>query len=104
MAALVLGLAVLSMAAGSTTEAGGSESQARRILDARCVKCHGGGKLEGGLDLRRELTMLQGGDSGPALVPGKPEESLLVQKIESGEMPPGKHGRLGRDEQALVRR
>jgi hypothetical protein len=68
------------------------------------VKCHGGGKLEGGLDLRRDLTMLRGGDSGPALVPGKPGESLLVEKIEAGEMPPGKHGRLGKDEQATIRR
>jgi hypothetical protein len=32
--------------------------------------------------------MLQGGKSGPAIVPGKPEESLIIAKIRSGEMPP----------------
>jgi hypothetical protein len=34
--------------------------------------------------------MVEGGDSGAALVPGKPEESLLVKRIRAGEMPPGK--------------
>ena len=35
---------------------------------------------------------------------GKPEESLLVQRIESGEMPPGKKGQLDKEERALIRR
>ena len=64
------------------------------------MKCHGAGKLEGGLDLRGDPTMLKGGDSGPAVVLGKPEESLLVQRIESGEMPPGKKGQLDKEERA----
>jgi mono/diheme cytochrome c family protein len=104
LAALILGLAVPSRAAGNEPDALPSEVHVRQILDARCVKCHGAGKLEGGLDLRRDLTMLKGGDSGPAVVPGKPDESLLVQRIESGEMPPGKKGPLGKEDQALIRR
>ena len=32
--------------------------------------------------------MLRGGKSGPAIVPGKPEESLLIKKIRAGQMPP----------------
>ena len=32
--------------------------------------------------------MLKGGKSGPAIVPGKPEESLVLKKVRSGEMPP----------------
>ena len=32
--------------------------------------------------------MLKGGKSGPAIVPGKPEESLIVQRIRAREMPP----------------
>jgi hypothetical protein len=67
------------------------------------VKCHGAGKLEGGLDLRRDLTILKGGDSGPAVVPGKPDESLLVQRVESGEMPPGKNHQLDKEERAFFR-
>ena len=58
------------------------------LLYLRCVACHGGRRQEAGLDLRTKKSILKGGKSGPALVPGKPEESLLIQKIKSGEMPP----------------
>ena len=58
------------------------------ILQARCVACHGKREQRGGLDLRTRETRVAGGDSGPALVPGKPDESLIIQKIEAGEMPP----------------
>src|SRR6187551_941571 len=63
------------------------------IFQARCVKCHGEGKLEGGLDLRRRFLLVNGGDSGAALVEGKPEESLLIEKISKGEMPPKEEGK-----------
>ena len=55
---------------------------------ARCSVCHGARRHEAGLDLRTRASLLKGGKSGPALVPGKPEQSLLIQKIRSGEMPP----------------
>ncbi|MCI0626386.1 MAG: PSD1 and planctomycete cytochrome C domain-containing protein [Acidobacteria bacterium] len=58
------------------------------ILLARCSVCHGVRRQEGGLDLRTRASLLKGGKSGPAIVPGKPEQSLLIQKIRSGEMPP----------------
>ena len=58
------------------------------IFQARCVVCHGKREQRGGLDLRRRETRLAGGDSGPSLVPGSPDESLIIQKIEAGEMPP----------------
>ena len=54
----------------------------------RCQVCHGKRKQEGGLDLRTMASRLKGGNSGPALVPGKPDESLLLQRIAAGEMPP----------------
>src|SRR5690606_33535802 len=55
-----------------------------------CFKCHGPDKQSGELRLDSRAAMLQGGDSGPAIVPGKPEESLLIEavKYESFEMPP----------------
>lgn len=65
------------------------ERQARPILKAFCLDCHGGEHTNGGLDLRLRRFALTGGDSGPSLVPGDPEASLLIQKIRSGEMPPG---------------
>ncbi|HEY4310038.1 MAG TPA: PSD1 and planctomycete cytochrome C domain-containing protein [Pirellulales bacterium] len=58
------------------------------ILLLRCTSCHGRQRREGELDLRSRASMLKGGKSGPALVPGKPEESLLIKRIHAEEMPP----------------
>ena len=58
------------------------------ILHVRCVVCHGRRQQQAGLDLRTTASLLKGGKSGPAILPGKPDESLLVQRIEAGEMPP----------------
>jgi cytochrome c553 len=58
------------------------------ILLRRCTVCHGRNVREAGLDLRTKAAMLRGGKSGPAIVPGKPEESLLLKKVRAGEMPP----------------
>jgi len=60
------------------------------FLYARCVVCHGRAKQEGGLDLRTVESIHRGGKSGPAVVPGQPERSLLVQRVHSQEMPPAK--------------
>ncbi|MDF1743023.1 MAG: PSD1 and planctomycete cytochrome C domain-containing protein [Gimesia sp.] len=58
------------------------------LLHLRCVACHGGRRKEAGLDLRTKKSILKGGKSGPAVVSGKPNESLIIQRIKSGEMPP----------------
>src|SRR5947209_13117930 len=64
------------------------EKDIRPILKAHCFDCHGEGeKLKGGLDLRLQRLMLKGGDEGPVIVPGKPEKSLLIKLVQSGEMP-----------------
>lgn len=64
------------------------ETDIRPILKAHCFECHGEGeKLKGGLDLRLRRLILQGGDEGPALVPGKPDRSLIFKMVHSGEMP-----------------
>lgn len=67
-----------------------SELEARAIFQARCVMCHGGMRKEGGLDMRTVASRLAGGKSGPALVPGKPEESLFFKRMVNGQMPPDK--------------
>lgn len=66
------------------------EKQVRPLLAQHCFKCHGEKKQSGSLRLDHLANMLEGGDSGPALVPGHPEESLLIEaiKYESYEMPP----------------
>jgi hypothetical protein len=64
------------------------EQHVRPILKAYCLDCHGAGeKLKGGLDLRLKRFLEKGGKNGPALIPGDPGKSLLVQRMKSGEMP-----------------
>jgi hypothetical protein len=66
------------------------EKDVRPILKAYCLDCHGGAeKPKGGLDLRLSRLAKRGGDSGPAIVAVKPEESYLLDRIKDGEMPPG---------------
>ena len=65
------------------------ERDIRPIFKEHCYDCHGATKdVEGGLDLRLVRFMQRGGESGPAIVAGKPDESYLLQRITSGEMPP----------------
>ena len=66
------------------------EADVAPIFRNYCWKCHGGGGLAGGLDLRRTDLIVRGGNSGPAIVPGNPERSLLFQKLVQGAMPPKK--------------
>jgi hypothetical protein len=58
------------------------------LMLLRCTACHGGRRREADLDLRTKAAMLKGGKSGPAVVAGKPEESLIVKRIHAEEMPP----------------
>ncbi len=58
------------------------------IMLLRCTVCHGNRRQEGGLDLRTKASMLQGGKSGPAIVLGKPEESLVIKRMATEQMPP----------------
>jgi hypothetical protein len=67
------------------------EKSVRPILATRCQGCHGPVKQKGGLRLDARGAMIAGGSTGPAVVPGKPKESLLVDAINYGEtyqMPP----------------
>ena len=66
------------------------ESQVRPILVEQCSGCHGAKKIKANLRLDSRAATLSGGDSGPAVVPGKPEESPLIAAIryEGPEMPP----------------
>ena len=103
---LVLVLLGLSSAAPPTPAADSPvlfETHVLPILETRCLRCHGEGKAKGGLDLRRKFLMLKGGDSGPALVPGKPKESLLLQRLDKGEMPPAKEEALSPRQRELIR-
>jgi mono/diheme cytochrome c family protein len=88
-------LRLLLLLAAGAAPADSSESQhayerdIRPIFKAHCFQCHGeGGAREGGLDLRLRKLTVQGGDSGPAIVPGDTAASRLLDRVRSGEMPP----------------
>ena len=76
------------------------EKEVRPLLERRCIKCHGGVKINGGLSLDSRA----GGESGPAIMPGKPAVSLLIQAInyESLEMPPEEAGGKLSDDEITV--
>ena len=69
------------------------EAKVRPILVKHCYECHGpdADEFSGSLSLASRKDILKGGDSGPAVVPGKPDESLLIDSIsyeDLYEMPP----------------
>ncbi len=51
------------------------------ILERNCLRCHDQGKKISGLSIASRASALAGGHRGPALVPGKPDESLLYVMI-----------------------
>lgn len=79
------------------------ENKVRPLLVQHCNKCHGESKQEAGLRLDSRAAVLKGGDSGPALEAGKPDESLLVEAVGYAgdiKMPP--KGKLTDDEIAAL--
>lgn len=65
------------------------------ILERRCLECHGDDGPKGGLSLASSKSAFTGGDSGPTIVPGKPDESSLLDYVTPGadgkaEMPKGR--------------
>lgn len=58
------------------------------IFENKCETCHGGAIQEGKLDMMSVAALLKGGKKGPALVPGKPDESLLVKLAGRTDVPP----------------
>jgi hypothetical protein len=70
------------------------EKKVRPILADTCFRCHGEMKQKGSLRLDSRAALLTGGDQGPVLVPGQPENSLLIKAISYAnpelKMPPSK--------------
>src|SRR5579883_1248712 len=69
------------------------ETRIRPVLAGTCFKCHGGNKVSAGLRVDSRQALLGGGQSGPALVPGAPERSLLIRALRHSataeiKMPP----------------
>jgi len=90
----VRALICISSSAPANDEVTFFESKVRPLLIERCIECHGAEKQKGGLRLDSRAGWEKGGDTGSALVPGRPEESLLIKAIgyadEDLQMPPKK--------------
>lgn len=70
------------------------ETDIKPLLQTKCIRCHGAETKKADLDLQTIAGLFKGGESGPAIVRGKPNESLLFEKIHNGEMPPDENDRL----------
>ena len=80
------------------------EKKVRPVLAGNCYRCHGPARAKAGLRLDSPDGILAGGSSGPAVVPGNPDASILVQAIRWSDdelsMPPKE--KLARDEIAAI--
>lgn len=73
---------------GGAARAGDATLFERRvapILSERCAACHNPDKRGGGLDVTNRASLLKGGKNGPAVVPGKPDKSLLLDMVTGDE-------------------
>jgi hypothetical protein len=81
------------------------EKQVRPLLVSKCLKCHDDAQAKGGLRLTGRESLLAGGKSGPAVVPGEPAQSLLIQAVEQrGLLKMPKGGKLTATEIDVLRR
>jgi hypothetical protein len=92
---LVVAVSLLSCATVRAFEDGSA------LIGRLCVSCHNGTQKMGGLSLESRDTAEKGGKSGPALSRADPSASLLMKRIDAGEMPPG--NRLPSSEREVLR-
>ena len=76
------------------------------IFEASCIKCHGRGRTKGDLSIESRETLIKGGESGPAIIPGKSEESHLIELVaglDPDSVMPQKGKRLTPEQIGLLR-
>lgn len=99
---------VMAAAAPSTSGIAEYQTHVQPILQANCYRCHGGMNRRGGLQMQTRAALLEGGKHGPALIPGKPDDSLMLRLIGPGPYPDGLEamppkGKLSEAEAATLR-
>ena len=105
-------LVLIGTAVGARSEASGGAAdpnvqfttRVKPILEERCSSCHGAEEARSGLRVDSREALLRGGDRGPAIIPGKPDDSLLVKAIRhEGDLKMPRRGNLSPEEiDALV--
>jgi mono/diheme cytochrome c family protein len=69
------------------------------ILNRKCGKCHGEDDARSGLRVNSRESLLCGGHRGPAILPGKPDDSLLIQSVlQTGDLKMPRRGKLSPEE------
>ena len=92
-AAQTFAVATLSVLSAQAATEVDHTSEAMRLLKKNCVSCHNEEKKKGGLAMTSREALLEGGDSGAALVAGSPEKSFLIETLAADadpHMPPKK--------------
>ncbi len=97
-------VAKLTVHGARLPEVASYEKSIRPLLVRHCVGCHGKDSRESQLDLRTLAGLLAGGESGPAIVRGKPALSFLMHLVDAGEMPPKGETTLNGTERLMLRR
>jgi hypothetical protein len=99
-------LAVLTpvVRGGEPQNAPGLEHEILPLFKAHCQKCHGPIKPKGKLNLSSARSLARGGESGPVIVPGKLDESLIWDQVANDDMPPRPEEPLSADGKLLLRR
>jgi len=102
---LALGFSsLLSIVQAADVEKLSFEQHIRPIFRAHCFDCHGATEeFKGSLDLRLVRFIKKGGKNGPAIMPGNPQGSYLLERIQNGEMPPGENS-VPQEEIEIIRR
>jgi hypothetical protein len=111
MLKVLLPAATALLLGGSSLFAGGPVAYVREVkpvLAARCYACHGALQQKGDLRLDTAKLVREGGKSGPAVLPGRGDDSLLLAHVTSSRgkrrMPPPSEGEgLSPGEVALLR-
>ncbi len=105
MSRLIVSVLLLTPAFAATEDFTFFEAKVRPLLAQRCIECHGEKKQKGDLRLDSKIGWQKGGESGAALVPGKPEQSLLIKAVsyvdKDLQMPPKKQ--LAPEEVAVLK-
>src|SRR3954469_10529784 len=88
--------------AATTAAADYFETRVRPVLAANCYDCHTNERM-GGLRVDSRESLLKGGRSGPAIVPGDPDKSLLIAAVrQTGALKMPKGGQLAPEEVAVL--
>jgi len=95
-------IGLLATCSVSLAEVPHFESSVLPILRSNCLQCHGDKVRMKDLNLSAYEPLMKGGESGPVVVSGKPDESRLYQLIQEGKMPVGKP-RLSEKDMSAIR-